>query len=403
MPRWSATADWVTRSRGGIADHFGVAAAAVLLMLPSLVDGIPKGHSFWFNLNWATEFSRQMAAGDPYPRWLEGLWAGAGGADLFFYAPLPFWLVGGLRLAFCPECSADRLVVLSGVLWLALSGFGFRCLARRFASRWPAVIGAVVYMALPYHLGIDWMDRQALAEFAAAALIPWHLAAFLDCAKGVPAGPRLAGLTALILLCHLPAALILAIGCAALMPCIDRAPGWRNIARIGCAGLVGLGLSAIYWVPALAEIDTVKSNSLREGYLHWSNWLLSPASLLVDSEFVTGLWWGFIALVYAADFKAPGRAVFHSGNRVLRGARSDALPRLRPGGRDPLGRRPLKSGAGSASRRAAMLTPSPYMSSPSAIASPRLTPMRKPLSNADWNRLERIAAGRMEADQCRLV
>src|SRR5262245_40772712 len=47
-----------------------VAAAAILLMLPSLVLGVLHGHDTPQAFKWASQFAEQFRAGILYPRWL---------------------------------------------------------------------------------------------------------------------------------------------------------------------------------------------------------------------------------------------------------------------------------------------------------------------------------------------
>jgi hypothetical protein len=280
-------------------DLVAVLAAAVLLMLPPLFWSRPDGHSYIYNVVWIVAFADELAAGVPYPRWLGELWLGAGGADFFFYAPLPFWLGGAIRLFVCPDCGADRLLVLVGVVLLAASGASFRLLARRFAGRGPALAAAIVYMALPYHLGADWYDREALGEFAAAAILPVHLLALLDCLAGRGGGPRLALYSALLLLSHLPTAVIAATGYLAVVAFGFRPQGWRPVATVAAAGVLGLGIAAIYWVPAVVLLDSVRSDLLAVPQLSWSINLLMPMNL-GRSPFFDSLWLPFAILSFAA-------------------------------------------------------------------------------------------------------
>ena len=197
---------WIARG----VDFTLIVIGALVLMLPSLRDGAPAGQDYPVHLAWTRAFTDQLAAGELYPRWLQGMWLGAGGSDFFFYGPLPYWLMGTIKIGFCPNCDADRLLVIAGVILLTVSGLGFRFLAGQFSGRWAAIAAALIYMALPYHLSAEWYARLALAEFTAVAILPWHMAAFLDCLNCGRRGPHLAVLTALILLAHLPTAIIVA-------------------------------------------------------------------------------------------------------------------------------------------------------------------------------------------------
>ena len=120
---------------GAALDWLVISGAAVLLMLPSLLDGLPAGYSQRFNLIWLSGFMAEMAGGALYPRWIGDLWASAGGADFYFYAPLPFWLAGIIGFGPCSGCSGGTVLVLTGVVLMALSGLSFRVRIERLRSR----------------------------------------------------------------------------------------------------------------------------------------------------------------------------------------------------------------------------------------------------------------------------
>lgn len=275
----------------GVAlDWLVISAAAVLLMLPSILDGLPVGHSQYNNLIWHSGFMAELADGVLYPRWIGNLWAGAGGGDFFFYAPLPFWIAGVIGLGPCSGCSGDTVLVATGVVLLALSGVSFRVLARRYAGRPPALAGAVVYMALPYHLGVDWSDRQAMGEFAAVAVVPAHVASVLGCLEGRERGGRLAVLSALLALSHLPAAIIAAIGYLPLVLALHRPFRLRPLGTVLLAGILGLGLAGLYWYPAIRLLDGVNSAFLTSEYYDWRIWMFASANAEPGAHFFNALW-----------------------------------------------------------------------------------------------------------------
>ena len=281
---------------GAALDWLVISAAASLLMLPSLLGGLPAGHSQHFNLIWQSGFSAEMADGVLYPRWIGELWAGAGGADFYFYAPLPFWLAGLIGLGPCSGCSGETVLVATGVVLLALSGVSFRVLARRFAGRLPALIGAVVYMALPYHLGVEWHDRQALGEFAAIAVLPAHLAAVLACLEGRARGGRLALLTAALALSHMPSGIIAAVGAIPVVLVLHRPFRPGPLGRVLLAGLAGLGLAGIYWLPAVLLLDSVNSAYLDSAFFDWRNWMFTSGIVGMEMPFFNALWPPLIVL-----------------------------------------------------------------------------------------------------------
>ncbi|MHA1528176.1 MAG: hypothetical protein ACTSVG_04090 [Alphaproteobacteria bacterium] len=277
-------------------DWLAISGAAVLLMLPSLLGGLPTGHSQHFNLIWHSGFMAELADGVLYPRWIGGLWTGAGGADFYFYAPLPFWLAGVIGLGPCSGCSGETVLVLTGVVLLALSGVSFRVLARRLAGRIPALIGAVVYMALPYHLGVEWHDRQALGEFAAIAVLPAHLASVLACLEGRERGGRLALLTAVLALSHMPSGIIAAAGYVPVVLALHRPFHLRPLGRVLLAGLAGLGLAGMYWYPAVQLLDSVNSAYLTSAFFDWRNWMFTSGIVGMNIPFFNALWPPLIVL-----------------------------------------------------------------------------------------------------------
>ena len=275
---------------GAALDWLVISGAAVLLMLPSVLGGLPIGHSQHFNLIWHSGFMAEMADGVLYPRWIGSLWAGAGGADFFFYAPLPFWLAGVIGLGPCSGCTGDTVLVVTGVVLLALSGISFRVLAWRYAGRLPALIGAVIYMALPYHLGVDWNDRQALGEFAAIAILPAHLASVLACLEGRERGGRLAVLSAFLAFAHLPSGVIVAVGYIPVVLVLHRPFRLRPLGRVLLAGLAGLGLAGMYWYPAVQLLDSVNSSYLTSTFFGWRSWMFSSGVEGKYMIFFRALW-----------------------------------------------------------------------------------------------------------------
>jgi hypothetical protein len=244
---------------------------------------------------WVREFGAQFTAGELYPRWLGGLWHGAGGPDFYFYAPLPFWVIGAIKLAICSGCAADQLLLIGGIVFLVVSGLGFRVLAGQFGSRWPAMIAALIFMALPFHLDAQWYARLAIGEFAAVALVPWHLASFIDFVKRRGSGPLLALLTGLIIMCHLPTAMIIAVAYVPAILIMEKPRGWRTLPYLLVPGLVGVGLGAIYWIPAMLLLDSTRSDLLLLPQFDWRLNILLPNNF-GRNAFVDWVWGPFAVL-----------------------------------------------------------------------------------------------------------
>ena len=264
---------------GGRTVAVVLAYVTLLVMLPSLWSGPPFGQSYLFNLNWYECFSEQLWAGELYPRWLTGLWGGAGAADFFFYAPLPFYLsaaVGGV----CVGCSSETSFVVGFTLIHFLSGVSFWYFARHLVSNKVALLGAIAYLLVPFHVSDSWFLRQAAGEFLAFALLPLVVHYFrLLSLRARYAGAGLACVVAALGLSHLPSLVTTAafIGVCAVYVVFGQLSDWARrvgfVLQVGLAWGVGMSLVAFYWLPAILLLDDVSPGHFFLEHLLWENWL----------------------------------------------------------------------------------------------------------------------------------
>ncbi len=242
---------------------------AVLLMLPVIAGPVRLNDSHWINLAWSEQFTRAVAHGVPWPRWLPLSHGGLGSPVFFFYGPAAFWLAAAFGL-----CGAATWPALAMAATTALWGSGVAMewyLRDRAAAR--PLLGAMLYMALPYHL-LDFKMRGALAEFTAYAALPLVAAGVRAAGRGRPA--LLALGYAVLIATHLPTAL-LASGFLLPFLMID-AHGADRRALAGCVAglLLGLGLAAPYLLPALllqhdASIGTMTGTAALQA-ARWTMW-----------------------------------------------------------------------------------------------------------------------------------
>ncbi len=256
-----------------IRDLLGPAAVflaiATLLAIPVMRSAPLVQDSFWIDYVWTERFHAALAAGHPYPRWLEGSFDGLGAPVFYFYAPLAFYAT-----------SLAMFLGLGPYAALLATFVGFHALSGVTMHRWlgargrAALAGALLYMLLPYHL-LDFSRRGALAEFAAYALLPL-VALGVDriaTRRGiVPLAFAFAGLV----LTHLPTALLASV--LVLLPMMSRKLRDRSAAWVAVALGLGLGLASVYLVPALTLQAHTNMASMwgNPGY-HPASWsLLSP-------------------------------------------------------------------------------------------------------------------------------
>jgi hypothetical protein len=256
-----------------------IALVSLLLIAPQLIWGPGFSDSSDYNASWTAGMREAILAGES-PRWLSGAYDGLGSPVFYFYPPLSFVGTGALASIGLPVGAALNTFAFLALLF---SGASMWLWLRRLRVSLP-VLGAILYMMLPYHLA-DLYTRGALAEFTAYIWIPLIALSI----ESLPDRRALIGLAVTytcLILTHLPMAVLVSVFLIAPMV-IRRA--WSQpkiLASATLAGVLGVGLSAVYLVPALALLDQVSSDVLHQGKYSPSSW--SVAAVFGDQG-VTGL------------------------------------------------------------------------------------------------------------------
>lgn len=258
--------------------------AAIVLLAPSLVLGNLLSHSSPQNVTWAAQFTDQFRDGVLYPRWLPDSFDGLGSATFYFYPPIAFWLTALVSLVTLGVLSTSYCLSLATLALLWASGMTMRAWLRSTtASPRVALYGALGYMAAPYHL-LDHYYRGAFAEFAAYAVLPLVALSVRHVAKGRRYGVvALAVSYAALPMAHLPTSLLISLTA---LPLYVLYLGWRLGApgstltffgRCAFGGALGLGLAAIYLLPAIGLQDWIPADTFWGGDYRAQNWfLLAP-------------------------------------------------------------------------------------------------------------------------------
>lgn len=233
-----------------------------------------------FNLDLA------LRAGHPGARWLADEGFGYGFPVLNFYAPLNYYF--GLIFHFMGAgyATALELALAAGLLLSAASMFWF---ARDLVGPWGGGVAAVAYLWAPYHLADAW-TRGALGELLAFVWFPLLLLAMLRIARGhgrarfVPAlggALALAGLT----LTHNVSLLLIGpvlLAWGVFLLAVEKGDRRGALAGYAVMGLLGVALSAVYWLPALAETRLVLAGNTDIGMDGWLWGLVPLRRLLAD-------------------------------------------------------------------------------------------------------------------------
>lgn len=255
--------------------RFLILAVAIAVMLPELVIGLTVTDSYRFNLLWPEQFGDLFRAGQFYPRWLPLSWNGLGSPNFYFYPPLFFWVTSSFDALSGGSLAPERFVPLGSLAFVIASGFTMNAWLKAHVSGGRALAGACAYMAAPYHL-YDIYGRGALAEAAAYASVPLVMLALARLGEGrVRYVPLVSLGFAALLVSHLPSVLLVSL--FLILPytvfvarrCEDPL---RFVVRAGLGGVLGIALSAIYLIPALALLPFVSAHALSASFYQPENW-----------------------------------------------------------------------------------------------------------------------------------
>ncbi|RXH56057.1 hypothetical protein [Granulicella sibirica] len=236
-----------------------IPVAALIAVLPLILQGPSCGHDYDFHiLNWF-EVATQFAHGNLHPQWAVSPAYNAGEPRFLFYPPISWTLGAILGLLVTTPVFGHTLGSWTAIptlyTWIVLtaSGFSLYRLARAYATPTASLLAATLYIANPYMLFTAY-ERTAYAELLAAIWFPLLIQAIL---KPRPAIPAIALPLALLWLTNAPAA-VMGTYTLALLAAIRLIQARKQqalpLALITVSGtLLGLALAAYYIIPAASD------------------------------------------------------------------------------------------------------------------------------------------------------
>lgn len=268
----------------GIPASLAVAAVAVALgvSLASIaVLRVPLAYDAPVAIVFTVLLEREVALGAVWPRWLFDGNVGFGSPAFYFYPPLSY--IPPVALSLLTGAAAVTSLALSAMAWRILA-FGTAYLwMRAFVGVRAALIGASLSMLMPYVAVANPFMRFAYAELAASALLPLILLA--SHRSPIRSVVETGVLFALLILCHVPTALLMTI-CA---PAYAVLRGEGRIARTG-AVIAGICLGALaasaYLLPALSLLDLISPEQWNPGGRGAAGSLLPELGPLADLGFI---------------------------------------------------------------------------------------------------------------------
>ena len=270
------------QERAGIA-YPAILLIATLLLLPGIIGPPLLRDSHAINWVWADQVITELRSGNLLPRWLPESHGGLGSPVFYYYPPLAFYVAGLFGVA---GLSTYAAIIATFGTAFALSGVTAWHWLKGHSSQ--PLLGALVFVAAPYHV-LDFVRRGALAESCAIALIPLVAIGLRRIADG--RGATFAALAyAALIMTHLPLALLASLMLIAPygLALIARDRGTLVPIAIACA--CGVGLAAVYLVPALA-LDQYRDSALlyRMDHLttpYWGAWNADWASASVINIYI---------------------------------------------------------------------------------------------------------------------
>src|SRR5208282_6314337 len=277
-----------------------ISSFGLFLSWPVLVYGFwPFSGDAQLHINWYTHFSRQFWAAEVYPRWLTGMNHNLGSPVFFYYPPLPYFMTSLFRPFVIDDAQGWRQLALSASCALIGSGLSsYAWLKRTVQRRMSALMAAMLFMLMPYHLRTDLYVRGAFAEFWTFVWIRLILLAVQAVSRGRPfATLGLSVSYAFLITTHLRITLIFSLVpiCYAWWRAVsDRRPGilLRTIAGMS----LGVGLASIYLLPAMLMQKYVSTEFLLRGFYYAHSFIsLSPHPFSIIDDFNMQISWLVVA------------------------------------------------------------------------------------------------------------
>jgi hypothetical protein len=259
-----------------------IVLAAAVAMVPELIRGNSCGHDFNVHLVSWMDCLNAWHHGILYPHWTPSANYGAGEPRFVFYPPLT-WMLGAALGALLPWNLAPMALTF---IIFATTGLATRALALEALDDLPATLAGCVSIFSGFTLFTGY-ERCAFPEFAGGFWLPLLLLFALRDRRPsaslkrrafdgstVPLAIALAGAW----LSNLPLGVIagyLLAGIAILWAIVNKS--WAPVLRAAVATALGLGLAAIYWVPATFQRHWVDISQSTEdpGFNFENNWLFS--------------------------------------------------------------------------------------------------------------------------------
>ena len=274
-----------TRRLAAILTLVGLAALSLPVCVPLFTSQLISGHDAFSYVPRLVEFHENIRHGILLPRWAPDLGDGNGEPLFVFSPPLLYYLAEICYALGFEATTAYNLTCIAIVFGSAASMY---LLGRLYFGRAGGWLASAAYIYAPY-FHVNLFVRQALAEFTAFPFYPLTLFGFARFARDRDRRFLLLGAIGLaaVFMSHNAAALLFT-------PIVMVFIGWvswserslKLLLHLAGGFVVGLGLSAFVWIPALLEMKFIHIERLLDGYLRYSNHFVQARQFFFTN-------WGF--------------------------------------------------------------------------------------------------------------
>ncbi len=273
----------------------GALAAALMAGPPLLQPHLLAGHDAPIYVTRSVEFDAALRDGILLPRWAPDLGHGYGEPTFLYQPPLFYYLTSLAHAVGFDFLAAENVATL---LLLGIAVSAMYLLASDAFGRLGGLVAAVAYAFSEYLLVVLYV-RHALADFAAFAFLPIAAWGILGTVTRASRGHLVVGAAgvALVLLSSVSVSIVA-------LPAFGILVGWlaltaapRRVAaalRGAWALALGVGLAAIFWLPAYLERGLVHFENLTRQWSDFRRHFLSAEQLVIPD-------WGY-------GFSEPGAA-----------------------------------------------------------------------------------------------
>lgn len=257
-----------------LTDFIILFSSAFFILSPLTQFGAPGGHDHYFHLSRVAELDWLIRDGYYYGRWTPDFNYGFGYPLFNFYPLVIYYVAQPFRALGLSVLDALNWVIVIGTL---LSGLLMYLFGKTFWGRYGGLVCAVAYMYAPYRI-LTLYVRGAIPEMFAMTFLPlifWSVYHAVRTKRTIYLVAGAIGFGLLVPSHNVTAVffticLIAYCGFILLEHVFSTGYHWNNVLRPLSAlilmGALGVGLSAIYWLPAMAEKQFVAAQNLYTGY-----------------------------------------------------------------------------------------------------------------------------------------